>query len=195
MTLEEIVNILVNHRDYEWQVQGFGMLRTYLGGSGEPRLQVWDQRLASWGNNAIHDHPWAFESTIFLGTIFNQRYTLEESMWEGSKEAYWTLIKPGVRGGKLSASPVERCALYREALEIYSMGDVYQQTHRELHITRYLPGTVTLITRTDREEADVATIAWFGSKVDQPVFVNPYPATPELTELIITDALAQWRLK
>jgi hypothetical protein len=191
LTRDEVEAILADWPSHEWQVQGFGMLRTYLDGPGEPRLQVWDQRLACWGNNAVHDHPWAFESTTYAGMLFNQRYRIRPADGTPAAACY-TQIVPGTRGGKLSERPVRRCHLEPFPLEVYSLGDRYRQTHRELHLTRYAQGTVTLITRSDREEADIANVAWYGEPEDQPPFVNPYPATDEMCETVIGDALAAW---
>lgn len=188
----EVHDILVNWREREWQVQGFGMLRTYLDGPGEPRLQVWDQRLATWSNNAIHDHPWAFESTIVAGVLFNQRFRVEVS--NHPYDGHTTEIVPGTRGGLLSERPIQPCRITPAQPEIYAMGESYSQTHREMHLTKYLPGTVTLITRSEREEADIARVAWYGGAGDQPPFVNPYPATEVICERVLGDALNAWWL-
>ena len=75
------------------------------------------------------------------------------------------------------------------------MGDTYEQTHREMHLTRYVQGTVTLIERFDRETADRARVAWFGDLGAQPPFVNPYPASDEVVETVITDALRSYPVK
>lgn len=191
LTRDEVHEILLDWRSHEWQVQGFGMLRTYLDGPGEPRLQVWDQRLACWGNNAIHDHPWRFESTTYAGLLFNQRFDVVPH--HGSN-GHVTEIIPGTRGGKMSERPVRPCLIAAHPLEVYSLGDRYQQHHREMHLTRYAQGTVTLITRGDREPADIARVAWFGEPDAQPPFVNPYPATADMARTVIADALAAWWL-
>lgn len=193
LSRDDVRSILLDWRSFDWQVQGFGMLRTYLDGPTEPRLQVWDQRLATWSNNAIHDHPWAFTSTIFAGTIYNQRYSVtEEARVQITPNGHVTEIIPGTRGGQLSERPVRPCRITLDPVEVYSMGDSYSQTHREMHLTRYLQGTVTLIERYGREEADMARVAWFGAAQDQPPFVNPYAASPDVTEKVITDALETW---
>lgn len=192
LSRSDVHDILTKWRDYEWQVQGFGMLRTYLPGPGEPRLQVWDQRLATWSNNAIHDHPWAFRSTIFAGVLFNQRYDVR--VIDYGIDGHTTEIVPGTRGGLLSERPVLPCRIVPQPVEVYSMGESYSQTHREMHLTKYLPGTVTLITRSEREAADIARVAWYGEADEQPPFVNPYPAPAEIVERVIGDALKAWWL-
>lgn len=190
MTRDEVLEVLTHPDDHEWQVQGFGMLRTYLDGPGEPRLQVWDQRLATWSNNAIHDHPWAFESTIFAGIIYNQRYAVATSEFFSNGQV--TEIIPGTRGGKLTERPVVACRIEPKPVEVYAMGDRYSQRHREMHLTRYLQGTVTLIERSEREAEDIAHVAWFGNVDEQPPFVNPYPPTAEQVARTLDMALTTW---
>lgn len=187
---DRVRNILEHPEDHQWQVQGFGMLRTYLEGPGEPRLQVWDQRLATWHNNAIHDHPWAFRSVIVAGLLYNQRFEVRTG--RRAANGHTTEIKPGVRGGQLSEREVLPCEIRPGPVEVYAMGDEYSQTHRELHLTRYQQGTVTLIERSDREVADLARIAWYGDAGDQPPFVNPYEPTPDQIERTLTLALDSW---
>lgn len=196
-TRDDIQAILEHPERHEWQVQGFGMLRTYLDGPNEPRLQVWDQRLATWANNAIHDHPWAFTSTIYAGMLYNQRYKIEVvppfmTPQAAGANGHITEIIPGTRGGKLSERPVNPCVIVPQSVEVYAMGDTYAQEHREMHLTRYLQGTVSLIERYGREEEDVARVAWYGASGDQPPFVNPYPPTPELIERTLQLALTTW---
>ena len=205
---DDVEAILRHHDEHDWQVQGFGMLRTYLPGEAEPRLQVWDQRLATWGNNAIHDHPWKFRSTIIAGRIYNQRYKIDAlcpDCGERGGEAKFgcphgsflpnghvTEIKPGTRGGLLSSRPVHPCRITPEPLEVYAMGDSYEQTHREMHLTRYAQGTVTLIERFGREESDIARVAWYGEPDAQPPFVNPYAPNSDEIKRTIHSALDSW---
>lgn len=192
LTRDDVACILENHHRYEWQVQGFGMLRTYLPGDTEPRLQVWDQRLATWSNNAIHDHPWAFRSTIYAGLLYNQRYRIDVTP-SGANGSITDII-PGTRGGQLSERPVRPCRIAPQPVEVYSLGDTYEQTHREMHLTKYAQGTVTLIDRFDREDADIARVAWLGLAAAQPPFVNPHPADRATVALVIGDALRAWWL-
>ena len=199
LTRDDVRRILEDHANYEWQVQGFGMLRIYLPGEMESRLQVWDQRLASWSNNAIHDHPWAFRSTVYAGQLINQRYQIQLAHPHGPYTAttgngHITEIVPGTRGGLLSERPVLPCQISRNTPEVYAMGDSYRQTHREMHLTKYAQGTVTVIDRFEREEADIARVAWFGEPHDQPPFVQPYPADRKTVALVIGDCLRAWWL-
>jgi hypothetical protein len=128
--------------------------------------------------------------------LYNQRFDVDTywpEEWE-DPNGHVTDIIPGTRGGQLSERPVVPCRVLPQPLEVYSLGDTYSQTHREMHLTRYAQGTVTLIERFDREEADIARVAWFGEAHEQPPFVNPYSASPEVIEMVIENALATWWL-
>lgn len=147
----------------EWTAQGFGMLRTYLDPDQVTRLQIWDQHLGVWANNAIHDHPWDFTSTIIAGTLWNERYQIMEPQYNYPPSlAPWGVynmvtIQPGSEGKQLTEP--EQVTLGRFPLEMYSMGESYSQEADELHMTRYAQGTVTVITR-QRVKDDTARSLW-----------------------------------
>lgn len=194
----EVKEILLHWMEYEWQVQGFGMLRTYLEGDGEPRLQIWDQRLAVWGNGAIHDHPWHFRSRIIAGTLFNQRYrrfNSEDIDLIGKQyEFSWyneLKIQPGENGGALDEKP-RRTQLRAEPIEVYSKNEEYTMLADELHITRYANGTVTMIERERMRAADTASSLWKGD-IDW-TFFRPRSATQQETAKVIGDCLYNWWL-
>jgi hypothetical protein len=194
---QEVYQILRDWKSYEWQVQGFGMLRTYLKGEGEPRLQIWDQRLAVWGNGAIHDHPWDFRSRIIAGMLFNQRcrrWSDDIDLIGKRNEFEWyneLKIQPGQDGGPLEEEP-KRVQLRTEPVEVYAKTEEYTMRADELHITRYANGTVTMIERERVREADTASSLW----KDGPhwSFFRPRPATPQETAKVIGDCLYNWWL-
>lgn len=168
-------------------MQGFGMLRTYLPVDAEPRLQVWDQRLAQDGNSTVHDHPWDFTSIIYAGVLFNQRYVrnaIEGQIWQER------MITPGSGGGIKSEAFDTR--LGAKSPEVYGASEEYSQTWDELHLTRYLPGTVTFIQRDRVRGSDTASsfsrgrIPW--------TFFHPRPATKSEIKTVIGDCLKAWWL-
>jgi hypothetical protein len=201
---QEVYQILRDWKSYEWQVQGFGMLRTYLKGEGEPRLQIWDQRLAVWGNGAIHDHPWDFRSRIIAGTLFNQRYRryhrdgvsqLDIDLIGKQHEFSWyneLKIQPGLDGGPLEGAAPARTQLRAEPIEVYAKTEEYTMEAAELHITRYANGTVTMIERERVTGSDTASSLW----KDGPhwSFFRPRPATPQEAAKVIGDCLYNWWL-
>ena len=200
LTREDIGMILLeamhNPRGRTWQVQGFGMLRTYLD-DDRTRLQVWDQRLAVWGNGAIHDHPWDFTSMIYAGMLYNERYLIMEPQYsyppqiDPAGEYLRVAIQPGVDGG--ARGEPEMVQLGRQPIEMYSAGESYSQRAHELHMTRYLQGTVTVITRERVTEADRAWSLWKANGVPW-TFFKPRRATEREIGSVVGDAIRTWWL-
>lgn len=194
----EVYDILSNEWKFlDWQVQGFGMLRTYLDGPGEPRLQIWDQRLAEWGNNAIHDHPWDFKSRVIAGTLFNQRYGREGAGFEnviGRARPYREVkLTPGIGGGRHEEESIETW-LYKSAVEILSAGEEYSQQAEELHVSRYLQGTVTIIERERTRESDTASSMWPRDSDVPWIFYEPRPANIDEIKTVVESCLRTWWL-
>lgn len=198
MTLrDEALAVLRAPENHNWEVQGFGMLRTYLGGENEPRLQVWDQRLAVWQYSPIHDHPWDFTSTIIAGHLFNQRYlrgtwsstgsvTSHDERFEEYNEA--TIVPGKDNDGTVH---VGKCSLAKRPLEMYSAGDTYHQHWSELHQTRFAQGTVTVIERQrTRPDGDLASSIWQGEH--EWVSARPRPAERIEIRTVLLDALGKW---
>src|SRR6185503_17239495 len=67
-------DVLETPHDRIWTLQGFGMLRTYLGDDMNMRLHVWDARHAAPNVSSIHNHPWGFTSLILSGEMENVLY-------------------------------------------------------------------------------------------------------------------------
>lgn len=197
MIRADALTVLQNYYLYEWETQGFGMLRTYLDGENEPRLQVWDQRLLQWGAANIHDHPWDFTSTIVAGNLFNQRFRRfnwdDCGAWFGNvqiTEYNEVLITPGpVQGG--DTTDVGKCYLAAMPIELYGAGEHYSQKWDELHCTHYMQGTVTIINRErTRPDGDLASSIWKG---DGPwVSARPRTATEREVRVVIENALKTW---
>lgn len=190
---DEVYNILTNEWKFlDWQVQGFGMLRTYLDGPGEPRLQIWDQRLAEWGNGAIHDHPWHFKSRVIAGILFNQRYTRTSGIDRSWAKYQAVKLTPGIGGGRHDEDPVE-IWLSKNPVEVLSAGEEYSQRADELHLTRYLPGTVTIIERTRTPEmSDTATSIWPDDSDVPWIFFEPRPAGAGEVKTVVESCLRTW---
>lgn len=143
---------------YEWTVQGFGMVRTYLDGDAQRwRLNIWDDRLQTPGVSLIHDHPWSFTSFILCGRINNQRFAFEEIT--GTKAThFFKEIVTGPTGADASTHQV--CQLAPKRPETYPAGHSYSQNLKEVHETRAQRGTVTLNDRTPPHTAYTARVFW-----------------------------------
>jgi hypothetical protein len=156
--LKEVVrSVLVNPGRYQWTVQGFGMLRTYLNPERKLRMNVWHSSLAKPDVSTVHDHPWDFRSWIICGSLCNMRY--EETWSLGPQFAYsYAQIKCGQGGGMVQ--PMGDIDLARYAVEIYKAGDTYMQKAEEIHETYYWDGTVTVIERKFKADTEHARVFW-----------------------------------
>lgn len=171
----DVFDILDEPKKYRWEVQGFGMLRTYLTEDRALRLQVWDSRLLAFGNNAVHDHPWDFKSTVFSGLLYNQRYLCLHPTTRARGDRYIEkLIVPGIGGGE--TAKVREVVLEPMPIEVYGPGETYKQVWHELHVTRFIDSTITVIERSEQRAENVARSM---AKEDNApwTFYEPRPAT------------------
>jgi hypothetical protein len=128
-------NILEHAADYPWRVQNIGVLGLWLDDQREYRLHVWDPDGAI-GDPPVHDHPFDFTSTVIAGELVNTRYVEDPGGREYLRERY----SPGNENDRradtvrLVGSP-----------ETLRAGDRYRQLAHELHDSRQVPGTVTVL--------------------------------------------------
>lgn len=183
-----IKSILQHPHNYPWTVQGFGMLRTYLGGGPKGkryRLNVWNSDLAVPNVSIIHDHPWDFDSWIINGEFHNVRY-LED--YNNGDLAKFMLIRSGVDGAP--ASTMATIRLRALPTEHYHTGDTYHQDKDEIHASYYDDGTVTLNDRVG--DTEHARVFWFGNDW---VDAKPREATKDEINQGIGFALSKWETK
>lgn len=178
---------------YKWSIQGFGMLRLYLEGSREPRLNIWDSRYRVPHVSMIHTHPWNFASLIVSGKLTNVRYRRAHSGDSSASivEMHASTIKPGPGGGLrrhageyLEGEDFHR--LVEMPAERYLPGDIYFQEANEIHVSLPEDGCITINLR-DRVGEDVATTFW--PRGTEWVSAVPREATPEEVEDIAQFAL------
>jgi hypothetical protein len=183
-----VLDCLQNWRTRQWQLQGFGMLRTYL--PNDVRLHVWSGLFAIPGVTTIHDHPWDFDSLVVAGRLHNTRFHAFKRLPDmPAPNAYMMRsIKPGV-GLQVIAddAPVW---LRKCATETYEAGSTYRQAANEIHESRPEDGTVTLVHRR-RVGADVARSFYEADKGW--VSAEPREATEHEARAIIEHSLATWR--
>ena len=136
-TLEQTLvrNILERAADHPWRVQDTGVLAMWLDDQREYRLHVWDPDGAI-GDPPLHDHPVDFTSTVIVGKIINTRYVEDPSGPEYVRERYAPGNEHDRRADavRLVGSATALCA-----------GDRYRQVAHEVHDSRQLPGTVTVV--------------------------------------------------
>ncbi len=184
--------ILENPMGRDWTLQGFGMLRTYLGDERRVRLHVWDSRFAFEDVSTMHTHPWNFHSTVIAGEVRNLLYS-DRRIGKGfavqGDPYYRQLILCG-EGGHEVDEPVP-VAIRLESDEVYVAGESYTQHAREIHVSQPSDGAVTLITREFLDDDDHAFVYWPMGQTW--VTAEPRPATPEEIFGMTQRALANLR--
>ena len=163
--------ILSHALDYEWSLQGLGMLRLYL--SKSVRLHLWDPGMAAPHVSVIHDHPWDFESHVIAGEI-TDRIWRTENPTEHMRPNYLRQSIVCGPGGHAFGEP-EPVLLRVHTQRTFAAGVLYHGRATELHDSRPAPGTVTLIARTFRENTEHARVCFpIGTSW---VSAEPRPAT------------------
>ena len=150
-----VKDMLARPDNWDWSVQGFGMLRTYLDSGKRFRLNIWDSELAVPNVSLIHDHPWDFVSYVISGRFTNIRYFKDPN----GDEYDWMIIRTGPGGGPEGADGTTRM-LPSIRPEYYLPGNYYTQSAEEIHKSVFADGTVTLNDRIYRPDADHATVFW-----------------------------------
>jgi len=143
--------ILEHASDFEWAYQDIGLLGLRLDERREYRMHVWAPGRGT-GSPVIHDHPFDFVSRVVAGELTNVRYVEDPSGASYVRDRY----TPPDEDNR--TTDVVRLA---GAAETYRAGDEYAQQAHELHDSRQLPGTVTILRRRFREieELTVCRIA------------------------------------
>jgi len=184
-----IKSMLEKPLNYEWSVQGFGMLRTYLDDDKRFRLNIWHSAFTIPNVSIIHDHPWSFDSWIVNGRFTNVRYGISDAPRAGDALYDWQVIKTGPGGGPEGDSGTIRL-ISRASAEHYVTGDTYHQEASEIHASYYDDGTVTLNDRTRLPDGDHARVFWPSG--GQWVDAEPRPARATEITFATTAALGIW---
>jgi hypothetical protein len=171
--------ILRRAHAFEWSVQGFGLLRLYLGREG--RLHVWAPCLTYPGVSTIHDHSWDLRSEVVVGHLNNRRYV------EGATGTVFWKRKLVTGYDTRFVEPPSLTKLTRISDEHYFPCDRYEQQAHEVHETLADPYTVTLMRRHEDENGE-ATVFWpFGEEWGT---AKPRPATADEVRRVAERALA-----
>ncbi|HET6964169.1 MAG TPA: hypothetical protein VFH58_05310 [Acidimicrobiales bacterium] len=135
---KRLVRTILQHPDgYPWKLQDIGLLGLTLDERREYRLHVWDPAYMV-GEPPVHDHPFDFTSTVIVGELTNSVYR-EDPAGTGYYRWRYTLSAEDER-------TMDTVTLAATATTLRE-GDHYAQAAHELHDSRQLPGTVTLIRR------------------------------------------------
>lgn len=132
--------ILDNAHNYEWSIQGFGLLRLYIRDVG--RLHIWNSSLRYENVSTVHNHSWDLHSTIIAGKLHNTRYVHDDILgwpYHGHR------LVTGFDTRHVEDLPLTK--LYALPSEVYLPGDTYSQYATVIHRTDAEDGTVTLMER------------------------------------------------
>ncbi|WP_426573963.1 hypothetical protein [Aquihabitans sp. McL0605] len=128
-------NILEHAAGLPWRVQDTGVLGLWLDEQRRYRLHVWDPEGAI-GDPPIHDHPFDFTSTVIVGELVNTRYVEDPGGTELLRERYSPDDEDDRRADTVRLVGTS---------EILRAGDRYRQLAPELHDSRQVPGTTTVL--------------------------------------------------
>lgn len=155
MEEETLLEILKNPFNYEWEVQGFGMMRTYI--AENTRLQIWNSDLVVENVTDIHTHPWDFYSTILQGKIINIKYKECAKSYYKAKKYSRCLIETGENAYVKEAKEVylRKSGRYtyeynRKDCKEYT--DIYTHKKHIPHKIKFVDGTITVLTKINISE-------------------------------------------
>jgi hypothetical protein len=160
-------------------MQDIGVLALWLDEQRSYRLHVWDPESAT-SDPVVHDHPYDFTSTVVVGELVNTRYVEQAKGTEYLRERY----SPGNANDR-RADTVRLVA----TPETLRGGARYRQLAHELHDSRQVPGTVTVL-HFDRWRDDATELTVCRRPGTPWVTGQARAATPDEVERITGAALA-----
>jgi len=170
--------VLVHAEAYPWKMQDIGLLGLRLDDRREYRLHIWDPSLCA-GEPPVHDHPYDFVSQIIAGEMVNTRYTEDPSGTEYRRIRY----SPTDENARTAPETVRLSG----TATTYTEGERYGQLAHELHDSRQLPGTVTIIRMMFKDVPELTVC-----RRDAAPWVSgtSRPATPQEVKHFAAQALA-----
>lgn len=169
----KISDILSNPFSYKWEVQGFGMLRTYL--DKDTRLQIWLKDFIVPDVTDVHTHPWNFTSYIYQGEIINHTFT-ESPLGFSYRGILFDrcLILTGENAYVKSKETVDLVSIGHTK---YKQGQHYYHSKDVPHRIDFLDGTITILTK---DTINPNSLAYSYTKMGKEwVSAAPRPATEE----------------
>lgn len=184
-TKQLVKSILEHPGGFEWSLQGFGMLRTYI--EPELRLHVWDSRFKVEDVSEMHTHPWHFHSFVVVGQVTNTRFVKPYANPDGIPFREQEILC-GVGGHETDRSKAVKLSVAK--IEKIKAGETYSQLAHEIHQSWPEDGTVTIIEREFLDDADHAYV--YVPEGQEWVSAEPRPADPGEVESICHHALTTW---
>lgn len=180
---DKVKYILENPFDYGWELQGFGMLRTYI--DKNTRLQIWLNDFIVPGVTDVHTHPWDFTSTIYQGSIINHVFVDHEltDKVEGGENYDRCLILTGENAYVKERTLVK---LTNWSNLDYYRGDMYYHYKNAPHRIDFMDGTITILTKGNINPDNLAYS--YTKPGEEWVSAAPRLATPEEINTFINAA-------
>jgi hypothetical protein len=129
------------------------------------RLHVWDNGVPRQAvNSSVHDHAFGFTSHVICGILQNVVYDIVPSDY-GQYVVHVPWRRPGTEDTKLTNTG-ERVNLVTEDVQTLPAGKSYSFSPGVFHDTFHIGTTATIMTKTERWNADPRVLVPFGSKPD-----------------------------
>jgi hypothetical protein len=178
---QSLVRTILEHPEgYDWRMQQTGLLGLRLDDHRAFRLHVWGP-MYSIGEPVVHDHPYDFTSIVVVGEMTNTRYVEDPAGTEYQRVRYTPPDEDARTTDtvRLSSTPT-----------VLRAGEEYAQVAPELHDSRQVPGTVTVIRMSFRDTAALTVC----TASDAPwVSAQARPPTPDELTTITGAALDLFR--
>ncbi len=180
---QALVRTILEHaEDYPWRMQEIGLLGLRLDDRREYRLHVWDPS-SGVGEPPVHDHPFDFTSTIVVGEMTNTRYEEDPTGVEYRRVRY----RPSNEDARTSDT-----VRLSGVATTFTAGGCYSQLAHELHDSRQLPGTVTIIRQAFRGAPEHTELTVCTREEAPWVSGQARPATAEEVKRITATALERF---
>lgn len=153
---ESIVKDVLEHPfNYQWELQGFGMLRTYI--DKDTRLQIWLKKYIVEDVTDVHTHPWDFTSYIYQGKIVNNCYS-EHPFKVSPNDNEMSFDRCLILTGENAYVKEKIKVLLRKDSSIpYRSGETYHHDKTIPHRIDFIDGTITILSK---RNIDVNSLAY-----------------------------------
>lgn len=189
-----------------WRHSGLGMLQSYVqeGERTELRVHIWHPSLRRAGIEAsglLHDHRFDLHSAVLVGGVHQVEYELTPCAPDQERfQLHEVVHARAAAGGKhapndglVKALPIAYDV--RTKSVIVPEGSQYMFPKREFHGTYPTAElTITLMTKTDQEDAPARILAPYGKEVVH-AFADPLPSEEwrPILDVAVAALTARWK--
>jgi hypothetical protein len=152
--------------NHQISLHGLGFIQVTL--PGNQRLHVWHPdlpRRKCFEHSAIHNHRFAFRSTVLVGTQINRRYDV--NLWRDGTHDMVSHNGPRLPSGSRSSFVDGQCVIQAHDDRSYGPGEAYEMPARAYHETPNSGIVVTLMQKLDEGTVHAHSIIRRGHEFDQ----------------------------